>query len=217
LADDHSIRSTRQLLRKVREQCELAIAEGIDWQAPLDTVRVHIGRLWNQASDVQRRQFVRHVRPWWESHHHRSPPLGAELLAKRVKEGRLSIHAASYQGLEVLPTGQVQIRVRRRGETDPSYVIGDALINSSGIEYDWRRVDRPLPKQLLARGLIRPGPLALGIAAQASGGLLDAQGNVSKRLFAMGPPLRGMWWESTAVTDVASQAKALAERLASQR
>jgi uncharacterized NAD(P)/FAD-binding protein YdhS len=31
----------------------------------------------------------------------------------------------------------------------------------------------------------------------------------------MGPPLRGMWWESTAVTDVASQAKALAERLAS--
>jgi hypothetical protein len=25
--------------------------------------------------------------------------------------------------------------------------------------------------------------------------------------------LRGMWWESTAVTDVASQAKALAERL----
>ncbi|WP_297839505.1 FAD/NAD(P)-binding protein [Pseudomonas sp.] len=217
LAEDHSIRSTRQLLRKVREQCELAIAQGIDWQAPLDTVRVHIGRLWNQASDVQRRQFVRHVRPWWESHHHRSPPLGAELLAKRVKEGRLSIHAASYQGLEVLPTGQVQIRVRRRGETEPSYVIGDALINSSGIEYDWRRVDRPLPKQLLARGLIRPGPLALGIAAHASGGLLDAHGNVSKRLFAMGPPLRGMWWESTAVTDVASQAKALAELLASQR
>jgi hypothetical protein len=30
----------------------------------------------------------------------------------------------------------------------------------------------------------------------------------------MGPPLRGMWWESTAVTDVALQAKALAMRLA---
>jgi hypothetical protein len=29
----------------------------------------------------------------------------------------------------------------------------------------------------------------------------------------MGPPLRGMWWESTAVTDVASQAKTLAARL----
>ncbi len=72
---------------------------------------------------------------------------------------------------------------------------------------------RPLPQQLLKRGLIRPGPLALGIAADVSGAVLDAQGQVSERLFAMGPPLRGMWWESTAVTDVALQAKALASRL----
>ncbi|MEB0040877.1 MULTISPECIES: FAD/NAD(P)-binding protein [unclassified Pseudomonas] len=217
LAADPSIRSTRQLLRKVREQCQQAIAAGIDWQAPLDTVRAHIGRLWSQASDVQRRQFVRHVRPWWESHHHRSPPMGAALLAKLVKEGRLTIHAASFQGLEMLSTGQLQIRVRRRGDAEPSYIIGDALINSTGIEYDWRRVDRPLPRQLLARRLIQPGHLALGIAAKANGALLDAQGIVSKRLFSLGPPLRGMWWESTAVTDVASQAKALAERLASLR
>ncbi|MDY7559522.1 FAD/NAD(P)-binding protein [Pseudomonas sp. 10B1] len=217
LADDHSIRSTRQLLRKVREQCQQAIAQGIDWQAPLDTVRAHIGRLWNQASDLQRRQFVRHVRPWWESHHHRSAPLSAALLAKLVKEGRLTIHAASFKELEMLSTGQLQICVRRRGEAEPSHIIGDALINSSGIEYDWRRVDRPLPKNLLSRCLIQPGHLALGIAVHASGALLDAQGDISKRLFAMGPPLRGMWWETTAVTDVASQAKALAERLVSLR
>ncbi len=92
-------------------------------------------------------------------------------------------------------------------------VSGVGLINSTGIEYDWRRVDRPLPQQLLARGLIRPGPLALGIAADPGGAVVDADGNISTRLFAMGPPLRGMWWESTAVTDVASQAKALAARL----
>ena len=87
------------------------------------------------------------------------------------------------------------------------------MINSSGIEYDWRRVARPLPQQLLKRGLIQPGPLALGIAADAGGAVVDAAGQVSRRLFAMGPPLRGLWWESTAVTDVAIQAKALALRL----
>ncbi|MGF6449973.1 putative NAD(P)/FAD-binding protein YdhS [Pseudomonas sp. ILQ215 TE3946] len=43
--------------------------------------------------------------------------------------------------------------------------------------------------------------------------MLSAEGQVASRLFAMGPPLRGMWWESTAVTDVASQAKSLAARL----
>jgi uncharacterized NAD(P)/FAD-binding protein YdhS len=214
LDENHDIRSPRQLLRALREQCALAQSLGIDWQAPLDTVRANIGRLWHQASDLQRRQFVRHVRPWWESHHHRSPPQSAALLASLVAQGRVSIKAASMQGVETLASGQLQICLRYRGQSQPCSVIGDALINSTGIEYDWRRVDRPLPRQLLARGLVQPGPLALGIAADRGGAVLDAQGSVSSRLFALGPPLRGMWWESTAVTDVASQAKALAQRLA---
>ncbi|WP_192561407.1 FAD/NAD(P)-binding protein [Pseudomonas gozinkensis] len=213
LAEDHSIRTPRQLLRELRRHCRDAIAKGIDWQAPLDTVRAHIGRLWSQASDVQRRQFVRHVRPWWESHHHRSPPLSAELVERLHREGRLRIHAASYKGLEPVSGDGVSIRIRPRGQAETRVVQGAALINSSGIEYDWRRVARPLPQQLLARGLVRPGPLALGIEAAVDGAVLDVEGRISNRLFAMGPPLRGMWWESTAVTDVALQAKALAARL----
>jgi uncharacterized NAD(P)/FAD-binding protein YdhS len=210
---DQRIRSTRQLVRALREQCEQAIAQGVDWQAPLDTVRVHIPRLWSQATDLQRRQFVRHVRPWWESHHHRSPPPSATLLDRLLREGRLNIHAASLQGVEEAPVGEVRIRVRYRGDDQSTVIAGAALINSTGIQYDWRRVDLALPRQLLARGLIQPGPLALGIAADPGGAVLDAQGQVSSRLFAMGPPLRGLWWESTAVTDVALQAKSLAARL----
>jgi len=215
LGADHSLRTPRQLLRELRRQCREAIAQGIDWQAPLDTVRVHIARLWSQATDEQRRQFVRHVRPWWESHHHRSPPLSAQLLERLHGAGRLTIDAASFKGLEPSPEGRVGIRIRLRGESDTHVVHGAALINSSGIEYDWRRVARPLPQQLLARGLVQPGPLALGIAAVSDGAVLDAEGRAARRLFAMGPPLRGMWWESTAVTDVALQAKALAARLVS--
>lgn len=214
LATDPGLRSPRQLLRAVREQCRLAIAQGVDWQAPLDTVRQHIARLWSQASDRERRQFVRHVRPWWESHHHRSAPPGAALLQRLRDEGRLRIHAASWQGVDAVGGEAVGIRLRFRGQQATTRVTGAALINSMGIEYDWRRVDRPLPQNLLAHGLVQPGPLALGIAASPDGAVLDAQGHASERLFAIGPPLRGMWWESTAVTDVALQAKALAQRLA---
>ncbi|MGZ9705860.1 FAD/NAD(P)-binding protein [Pseudomonas sp. GNP013] len=212
LSADPALRSPRQLLRALRCQCRRALAQGIDWQAPLDTVRAHIARLWSQASEGEKRQFVRHVRPWWESHHHRAPPLSAELVARLQAQGRLRIRAASFKGLAPAASG-VSIRLRFRGEQGITQVSGAALINSSGIEYDWRRVARPLPQQLLKRGLIQPGPLALGIAADATGAVLDAQGRVSTRLFAMGPPLRGMWWESTAVTDVALQAKALALEL----
>jgi uncharacterized NAD(P)/FAD-binding protein YdhS len=213
LANDHSLRTPLQLMRALRRHCRDAIAQGIDWQAPLDTVRMHIGRLWNQATDSQRRQFVRHVRPWWESHHHRSPPLSAALLSRLHEQGRLRIQAASFKGLEASSGAGVSIRIRHRGQAHETRVSGAALINSSGIEYDWRRVARPLPRQLLARGLVAPGPLALGIAASVDGAVLGADGQVVDRLFAMGPPLRGVWWESTAVSDVASQAKTLATRL----
>ena len=207
------LRSPLQLLRELRRQCVLAQAQGIDWQAPLDTVRVHIARLWSQASDAQRRQFVRHVRPWWESHHHRSPPRGNALLERLLSQGRLTIRAASLQGVD---NSGPRVRLRYRGQAEAVWVEGDGLINSTGIEYDWRRVDKALPRQLLLRGLILPGNLGLGIAADAGGAVLNAQAEPAQRLFAMGPPLRGMWWESTAVTDVALQAKALAQRLAMQ-
>ena len=62
--------------------------------------------------------------------------------------------------------------------------------------------------------LLVAGPAMAQEPAVLRGRVLDAEGRVARRLFAMGPPLRGMWWESTAVTDVASQAKALAARLA---
>lgn len=202
------LRSPRQLMAEVRNQCRQALQQGVDWQAPLDTVRVHIARLWSQASERQKRQFVRHVRPWWESHHHRSPPPSDALLQKAIAEGRLTLQAACYLSAE-----GTTLTIRRRGESVPVQLHGDVLINSSGIEYDWRRVDKPLPRQLLARGLVKPGPLALGLLADDEGALLDSAGIASRRLFAMGPPLRGMWWESTAVTDVAAQAKRLAATL----
>lgn len=198
----------RRLMAEVHSQCRQAMAAGIDWQAPLDTVRAHIARLWSQASERHKRQFVRHVRPWWESHHHRSPPPSAALLERLIAQGRLSILAACYHRAE-----GTTLTIRRRGETLPTQLHGDVLINSSGIEYDWQRVDKPLPRQLLARGLVRPGPLALGIQADTAGAVIDAHGQVARRLFAIGPPLRGMWWESTAVTDVAAQAKRLAATL----
>jgi uncharacterized NAD(P)/FAD-binding protein YdhS len=215
LASDPSLRSPRQLLRALRAECRQAAAAGIDWQAPLDTVRPHIARLWGQASDRQRRQFVRHVRPWWESHHHRSPPQGDALLNDLIDEGRLRIEAAACLGLEGPADhgAPLRLRIRRRGTEAVEVVEGDALINSSGIEYDWRKVDMPLPRQLLAGGWVRPGPLALGIAAAADGVVLDAHGQPGQCLFSLGPPLRGMHWESTAVTDVAAQAQRLARRL----
>jgi uncharacterized NAD(P)/FAD-binding protein YdhS len=53
----------------------------------------------------------------------------------------------------------------------------------------------------------------LGLDATPSGTLLDTGGRPSSTLFTLGPPLRGLWYETTAIPEIKTQAAALALRL----
>jgi len=66
---------------------------------------------------------------------------------------------------------------------------------------------------LLARGLIDHDPLALGLNALPNGEVLRYRGGPSGWLFTIGPPLKGVLLESTAVIEIRVQAQALADRL----
>lgn len=216
LADVPDGVSLARLARAVRAECLKAVEAGEDWQAPLDMVRPHIGRLWHASDDRQRRAFVRHVRPFWESHHHRAPPVAAALVDRLVAEGRLRQSRGTVVEIDSshrLP----QVRFRPAGSHDLQGRSYDAVIVSSGIDYDWRLVQQPLPQNLLRKGMVRPGPLGLGIDAGPDYRVVGRDGTTSERLFALGPPLRGLWWESTAVVDIARQARELAIWLAESR
>ena len=66
-------------------------------------------------------------------------------------------------------------------------------------------------------GLARPGPLGLGLDADARGAVHDASGSPAGDLFTLGPPLRGRWYETTAIPEIRGQAAALARLLVGQR
>ncbi|MDQ0391350.1 FAD/NAD(P)-binding protein [Labrys monachus] len=213
LAGRPHLATARALTRAVRAECEAAMAAGEDWQGPLDTVRAHVGRLWGGASDRERRRFLRHVRPFWESHHHRSPPAAGSIVDGLAQAGRLHHLAGEVRAIDVLGK-RPALTIRLRGTADTSIRVYDAVVVSSGVDYDWRQVGQALPQNLLRGGTVRPGPLGLGIDATADYRVVGRGGVASDRLFALGPPLRGLWWESTAVADIARQACELAAALA---
>ena len=84
------------------------------------------------------------------------------------------------------------------------------LINATGPGTDLTRTTDPLLRDLLARGLARPDPLRLGLDAGPDGAVLDAAGTPSSTLFTLGPPLRGVRYETTAIPEIRDQAAALA-------
>jgi uncharacterized NAD(P)/FAD-binding protein YdhS len=71
----------------------------------------------------------------------------------------------------------------------------------------------PLLKNLFATGTARPDALGLGLDATTGGALIGASGSVSGDLYALGPPLRGLWYETTAIPEIRGQAAALATRI----
>jgi uncharacterized NAD(P)/FAD-binding protein YdhS len=66
---------------------------------------------------------------------------------------------------------------------------------------------------LLARGLIDHDPLALGVHATPAGEVYRYRAGLSGWLFAIGGPLKGVLWESTAAPEIRVRARQLAERL----
>lgn len=66
----------------------------------------------------------------------------------------------------------------------------------------------PLLMRLIARGLMQPGSFGLGLGADADYRLLGPQPHAG--LWTIGPLLRGVLWECTAVPDIRNAAALLA-------
>ncbi|MGY2047887.1 FAD/NAD(P)-binding protein [Methylobacterium sp. JK268] len=202
------------LLARVRRELAAITAQGGDWQAIVPSVRPHVPALWAGASDAERARFLRHLRRHWENALHRSPgPSYATFRAVQV-ERRFSAQAGRVVGL-ARSGGRLVATVATRGGAVHDLAV-DAVVNNLGWDYSWTRAaaTRPLARNLLARGLVRPGPLGSGLDADPAGSLIGRDGRASERLFGIGPVLRGRRWESNTVLEILTQAIALGPLLA---
>jgi uncharacterized NAD(P)/FAD-binding protein YdhS len=97
------------------------------------------------------------------------------------------------------------VTLRRRGAAVDETRSICRLVLASGPEADPGRTDDPLLRSLLAGGMVRPDRLRLGFDVDAAGRLVGHDGVASPRLYAVGPPTRGAFWEITAVPDIRRQ------------
>jgi trehalose-6-phosphate synthase/uncharacterized NAD(P)/FAD-binding protein YdhS len=202
----------RSLMRFIRDEIERGAKEGVDWRAIMDALRPHTQRIWKSLNLAERRRFIRHVRPYWESHRHRAAP--AVLKAKEAMISRAQVVAlrARITGItESADCLEVSLfdRVKR---SEVKFRVA-YVVNCTGPECNYYKLKAPLVVNLLARGLIHPDPLYLGLATAPNGALLNYLGNPSETIFTLGSVMRGMLFETTAVPELRVQAKELAEKL----
>ena len=207
-----SPRTTRGLLRLVRDEIESASALGIGWRTVIDAIRPVTQEIWMSLPHSERRRFLRHVRTYWDTHRHRVAPEINGVLNRLKAEGRLHLYAGRITDYADQPGG-ITIVLRQRGQDQQMRFLVDRVINCTGSESDCRRVDDSLLRSVFAEGLATPDPLFLGLNVNTEGFVLDHRGVLSHSLCAIGPPTKGGLWEAVAVPELRQQAAALAERL----
>jgi uncharacterized NAD(P)/FAD-binding protein YdhS len=204
--------SVRRLLCAVRELCEDLELRGGDWREGIAVVRHLAPALWQCLPIRERRRFLRHVRRYWDVHRHRLPESTWTALNELRRNGALHIHAGRLVGLE--PAGRrIRVTWQAAGKAGRTLLV-DRVVNCTGPDHDVRRSPERLLRSLIAQGVAVPDPLALGLATDEFGALLDASGRVSTHLYYLGPLLRPKYWETTAVQELRLYAERLALHLA---
>lgn len=199
-------------LRGLREEVRTASKTGIDWREVVTSIRHETPALWQRLDATERRRFLQHLRPYWETHRHRSSPETAFAVESLVEAGALQLVAGTIVGYRETPAG-IAVSYLPRGTGDVQTLEVGKVINCTGPTTDLATVSDPLISQLRESGAIRPDELGLGLDTNTHGALVGADGTVSGQLFLLGPLRKGALWESTAVPELRVQAEELATRL----
>jgi uncharacterized NAD(P)/FAD-binding protein YdhS len=212
---ESSPKTVRGLLRLVRQLVREEEGKGISWHGVVDGLRQSVPAIWHSLPDDERSRFLRHVRPYWEIHRHRAAPSIAKELENQLSLGNMKIHSGGIVCGRSTNAG-IEVKYVSR-KTGREIVLGvDRIINCTGLETDYRRLDNPLVRSLFANRCARPGPLNLGIDTSPHGALLDQDGRPSSSIYAVGSARKGHLWESTSVPELRVQVDNLARHLLDQ-
>jgi uncharacterized NAD(P)/FAD-binding protein YdhS len=169
------------------------------WVPLFEELRPHIDGVWQSLPASEQERFLRLAYRRFEVLRHRMAPEVARDIGEMRRSGALTVMA-----------GRVAAVRQRRSHIDvqvggQSLCVG-AVVNCTGPSRNIGETTHPLIRSLLARGIAKPGPHALGIDSDPRGCL---PGTDSK-LWLVGPLRRGITWETTAIPEIREQARTVA-------
>jgi len=196
------------LTKAVRAQSQKHARNKGDWREVMHSLRYQAESLWRASSVADKKRFLRHVAAYWNIHRHRVPEEVAALLATLQTQGQLEIVAG-----RVLAAEDNHIKIKKRHHHELLSLPIQWLINCMGPTLTMEGERQPLVKSLLEKGYVTLDPLRLGFATYSEGVIRDATEKPSAFFYTLGPPCKGMAWESTAVPDIRKQIWELAKSL----
>jgi len=208
--------TVRACTRALRQNLKALAEQGGDWRDALNELRPHTPQLWQSWPVAEQRRFLRHLQAQWDVHRHRLAHMAAQRLDRLLAEGRAQVIAGRITTIRKQSDG-VEVAYRTRGDRHIAHLSASAVINCVGPNADIQRHANPLLTQLLADGLIRPDAHGLGLMVMPDLQLQNAHQQRVEGLWYVGPLLKGLMWEATAVPELRLHAQRLTRHLLSHQ
>ncbi|MGE5795617.1 MAG: FAD/NAD(P)-binding protein [Ignavibacteria bacterium] len=200
------------IFKVILKHMERAGRMGTDIRGVIDSLRPATQSIWKGLPEQEKYRFNRHLYRYWEIIRSRIPAESDAVIKKLISSGQLRIIPGRVVDLKER-IKNLEIHYLIRGETPAHIEPADFIINCCGPESDYSRIDDILVRNLMKKEVIHPGPVNLGIDALADGSVIGKDGVASGKLFTIGPPMRGVLFETIAVPEIRVQAEQLAEKL----
>ena len=213
LADEPGPISLRRAVAIFQRHLREVRARGLNPAILVDKLRPHTQRLWQNFSLFEKRQFNRHFRTPWNVTRHRIAPEIHRRLSESIAAGQLEVVGGRLGHCTESQTG---LTLEIKGSHGARQIEVAAVINCTGPKDRYIPSDSALITNLVARGLIQPDAMNMGIQAAPNFAVLDAQGRESAVFFALGSILKGTLWETIAVPELRSQTFRVAETIVRQ-
>ncbi len=156
----------------------------------IDSIRPIVSALWRHAPQAERRRFLRHVRPFWDSERHRVAPFVWDRIAAAKRAGLI---------------GQMRGRLTRIDRTDEGLLVSfgsptgpwsrrfGAIVNCTGPDYAPATDGDLLLDSLRETDAIRADAFEQGIDVDDDARAIWADGRVASDLYTLGGLTRGVF------------------------
>jgi uncharacterized NAD(P)/FAD-binding protein YdhS len=197
----------------VRTQIRTATAQGIGWRAVIDSLRPITAELWRGLPFAEQSRFLRHARAYWDVVRHRMAAPAAARLQSLRESGELRIIRGRVQNIDCWPNG-AEVRILDKATGKAKTLAVQRVIYATGLQ--GQRLDTGLLAGLLETGLAKLDAHGFGLGVDQSLAVVDGAGRPHANLWALGPLVRGVFWECIAVPDIRVQANALGVEIAAK-
>lgn len=188
-----------QVVRALRVYVESNCAAGFEWQESINKIRPHVSYIWASLSAVEQQRLTKAL-PWWNIHRHRIPPCAYANLQQLREQHRLTITHCRVRAVEKVSNG-FQLRSGQPIAVDKVININaDKVVLCSGYAPGFNRVKNLgetllAPEDHLRRALVK-SDTTFRISA-------------THNIFALGPALSGLLFETTALHETRQQANTI--------